>query len=269
MLLSLFKPQPFLDESTTNWIIDTYAWALAHFEAGYFTSNTQLVLPTGEFYPDRVSSIDEMAKSVFGKTLCYAGLEKWPIKLVSPAEYQQNPALQKMPKLSFTGALRGSDVEIISNDFSQSASHNIYVSFNPNQINQPQDLIASFAQAFAAIMIVQRGIEPPGGQQFMPQAIDLVASFMGFGVMFANTAYQFKGGCGSCYNKYANREVALPENEMLYCLALYSVLKGVTAKQVTPHLKGHLRSGFKKAFKELDKKRQTKALKVLENKVTP
>ena len=95
----------------------------------------------------------------------------------------------------------------------------------PNQ--STQDLVASFCQAFAAILIAQRGEQPPGGEQFLPQAIDLLASYMGFGVMFANTAYQFKGGCGSCYNRYANREVALPENEMVSCLALFTVLKGL------------------------------------------
>lgn len=210
MLLSLFKSQPFLDESTTNWIIDTYAWALEQFDAQFFKETTQLILPTGDFYPDKVSSIDEMAASVFEKTLNYAGMAKWPIKLISPANYQQNPQLRKMPKLSFESKLRGETVIIHSDNYRQGVSNTIYVSFNPNQINQPQDLIASFAQAFAAIIIVQRGVEPPGGEQFMPQAVDLLANFMGFGVMFANTAYQFKGGCGSCYNKYANREVAFP-----------------------------------------------------------
>ena len=260
MLLSLFKTQPFLDESTTNWILDTYAWACEQFDGKYFQSETQLILPTAEFFPDKVSSIEQMAISVFAKTLRYAGLEKWPIKLVSPRDYQQNPALQKMPKLSFSGSLRGANAELVSHDFSQGATNTIYVSFNPNQINQPQDLIASFGQAFAAIIIAQRGSLPPGGQEFMPQAIDLVASFMGFGVMFANTAYQFKGGCGSCYNKYANREASLPEQEMLYCLALFSVLKNIKAKDVTPHLKAHLRGSFKKAVKELESKKQAQQL---------
>ena len=204
-----------------------------------------------------------MAQTVFDKTLQYSGMTNWPIKLVSPVVYHQNPNLHNMPKLQFKGAIRSDKVEVFSADFSQVASNTIYVSYNPNQINQPQDLIASYAQAFAAILITQRGVLPPGGEQFMPQAIDLVASFMGFGVMFANTAYQFKGGCGSCYNKYANREAALPENEMVYCLAMFSVLKSIPVKQVTLHLKPHLRSSFKKAYKELEGKRKTQELPLL------
>ncbi|WP_448550117.1 hypothetical protein [Thalassotalea fusca] len=262
-MLSLFKQQPCLDDSTTLWVLDAYEWALSNFDCETFKQDTQLILPTSEFYPGKVSSIEEMAQNVFDKTLHYAGMGNWPIKLVPPAAYHQNPQFHNMPKLQFSGALRGESVEVYSADYSHTASNTIYVSYNPNQINQPQDLVASFAQAFAAILIAQRGILPPGGEQFMPQAIDLVASFMGFGVMFANTAYQFKGGCGSCYNKYANREAALPENEMVYCLAMFSILKNIPVKQVTLHLKSHLRSGFKKAYRELENKRKAQELPLL------
>ncbi len=267
MLLSLFQTKPYLDDSTTLWILDTYHWALTHFDAQEFRNNSQLVLPTSDFYPGKVSSIEEMAASVFEKTLAYAGMKNWPIKLISPMAYQQNPQYQQMPKLHFGEAIRGNKVQVFTKDFSQNASqyvnNNIYVSYNPNQINQPQDLVASYAQAFAAILIAQKGITPPGGEKFLPQAIDLVASFLGFGVMFANTAYQFKGGCGSCYNKYANREVALPENEMVYCLAMFAVLKDIPVKQVTLHLKSHLRGEFKKAVKELTAKSKTPEFKLL------
>lgn len=263
MLLSLFKTQPFLDESTTNWIIDTYEWALTQFDSKEFIENTKLVLPTGEFFPAKVSSIDEMAQTVFDKSLEYAGMKNWPIKLVSPVVYQQNPHLHHMPQLTFKNGVRGNEVSVTSSDFSQQAKNTVYVSFNPNQINQPQDLVASFGQALAAILIAQRGVVPPGGEQFMPQAIDLVACFLGFGVMFSNTAYQFKGGCGSCYNKYANREVALPENETLFCLAMFCVLKQIPIKQVKAHLKPHLRSDFKKAYKELESKRKASELPLL------
>ena len=263
MLLSLFQSKPYLDEATTRWIFDTYQWALTHFDRNEFEQQSQLILPTGEFYPDRVSSIEEMAASVFEKTLAYAGMQHWPIKLISPMAYQQNAQYQQMPLLQLGEAIRGDKVQIISNDFRQGANNHIYISYNPNQINQPQDLIASYAQALAAILIAQKGVTPPGGEKFVPQAIDLVSSFLGFGVMFTNTAYQFKGGCGSCYNKYANREVALPENEMVYCLAVFCVLKSIPVTHVTRHLKSHLRGEFKKAIKELNAKRDTQTFKLL------
>ena len=250
MLANIFKTSPLLDNATTAWILDTFAWAITEFDLDVFKQESQLILPTHQFYPGKVNSIAEMAQSVFANTLKYAGMEHWPITLVAPENYQPSA----MAKLSFTDGMRGKHSQVTNNDFSENNQTEILISYNPSQINQPQDLVASFAQTFAAILVAQRGVLPPGGEEFTPQAVDLLACFMGFGVMFANTAYQFKGGCGSCYNKYANREVALPEQEMLYCLALFSTLKNIPVKEVTYHLKSHLRSDYKKAMKELKQK---------------
>ncbi|MDG1733625.1 MAG: hypothetical protein P8M49_03155 [Thalassotalea sp.] len=247
--LPLGNTEPLLDEATRNWILDTFAWAISEFDLAVFKQDTQLILPINKFYPGTVSSIEEMAQSVFDNTLKYAGMQNWPVRLVSPNQFVQKP----MPKLGFVNGMRGSSNQVINNDFSQTNSGEILVSYNPQQINQPQDLVASFAQVFASILIAQRGVLPPGGEKFVPQAVDLVACFMGFGVMFANTAYQFKGGCGSCYNKHANREVALPEQEIVYGLAVFAVLKGIKQKEVSYYLKSHLRSDFNKAYKELTK----------------
>mgnify|MGYP000262367457 CR=1 FL=1 len=243
MFANLFKSTPVIETSSQNWIFDTFSWALENFELTMFKEETRLILPTNEFYPGNVSSVHEMAQSVFDKTLEYAGLQHWPIVLVAPHEFSQ----QTLPKLDFVNTTRGKAVKFNTH---LDAEQSIKVSYNPNQINQPQDLIASFAQAFSMIMIVQSGKAPPGGTEFISQAVDLVACFMGFGVMFSNTAYQFKGGCGSCFNPYANRNVALSENDMVYCLALFTVLKELPIKTVSPHLKSHLRGVFKKAYKE-------------------
>ena len=74
---------------------------------------------------------------------------------------------------------------------------------------------------------------------------------MGFGVIFANTAYQFKGGCGSCNNASLNRQAALTEPETVYALALFCVLKKEPIKQVKGHLKSHLRKDFVNAYKSI------------------
>ncbi len=169
-------------------------------------------------------------------------MERWPLALVEASCYQQVAT----PKLSFSGQLRGSDITVLNPENST-----LPVVFNPAQLNQPQDMIAFYVQQLASMLIQQKQLLPPGGQECLPQAIEVLACVMGFGVMFANTAYQFKGGCGSCYNSRANRQAALPENDSVYCLALFSVLKSIPAKQVTPHLKKHLRSSFKTMVKEI------------------
>ncbi|ADT69669.1 MULTISPECIES: hypothetical protein [Pseudoalteromonas] len=239
-MLTLFKSKPLLAEQEQQWLVDTFIWAAENFDLDFFTKHSQVILPTVEFFPDSVSSIEEMASKVFARVKQYAGMNEWPVTLVAPQQLQP----QVFPHFEFSQHLRGEECHLIV-----PASHTINVSFNPNQINQPQDLVASFAGTLATILIHHVGVLPPGGKEYLPQATDALACFLGFGVMMSNTVYQFKGGCGSCYNPYANREAALSETHTVFMHALVSYFK--QDKHSKKHLKPHLRGQFKKAQKEI------------------
>lgn len=239
-MLALFKTKSLLDEQEQQWLIDTFIWAAENFDSEFFLNNTQLILPNHQFFPDSVSSIEEMADKVFQRVVDYAGMSAWPINLVKPQQLQP----QVFPHFAFSNELRGENTQLIV-----APPHQVNVSFNPNQINQPQDLVASFAGTLATIMIHHVGILPPGGKALLPQASDVLACYFGFGVMMSNTVYQFKGGCGSCYNPYANREATLSESQTLFMHALVSHFKG--DKQSKKYLKPHLRGQFKKAQREI------------------
>jgi hypothetical protein len=239
-MLALFKSKPLLEQAEQQWLIDTFIWAVEHFDAEFFTKHTQIILPTVAHFPDSVSSIEEMATKVFVRVRDYAGMSAWPIQLVAPQQLQP----QVFPHFEFAEHLRGEQSQLIV-----PPSHTINISFNPNQINQPQDLVASFAGTLATVLIHHVGVLPPGGKDYLPQAADALACFLGFGVMMSNTVYQFKGGCGSCYNPYANREAKLSETHTVFMHALISYFKNDSVSK--KHLKPHLRSQFKKAQKEI------------------
>lgn len=248
-ILDLFASKPLLEEGVQRWLVDTYSWAIEQFNGDLLKHESKLVLPTNEFFPGRVSSVHEMAERVFEQTVKYAGMQNWPLKLVAP-----NVATNtQIPALTCSRLLRGDSAHIV---ITQNEGSMIEIGYNPAQVNQPQDLVSSFAQVLATLLVYQAPTLPPGGKDNIPQAIDLVACFMGFGVIFANTAFQFKGGCGSCNNRFANRQSTLTELETVYSLALFCLLKGVDKTKVLPHLKGHLRSTFKKALKELGKEKE-------------
>ena len=92
---------------------------------------------------------------------------------------------------------------------------------------------------------------PPGGAEYWPHVTELLAGYLGFGLMFANSAYTFRGGCGSCYNPNANRDAYLTERQSTYVLAIFATLKNLPVASVSKHLKGHLRGFYKKAAKEI------------------
>ena len=259
-LLNIIKPgkqidvSDVIDESSHQWILDTFSWAITHFDVLEFKNNSQLVLPNNQFYQGSVSSVHEMALSIFKQTTAYAGMQEWPIVLLTPEQFFAGSQQISIPPFNMTDNCRGENTAFatLSEEDSQKLQQQpIMLSYRANQVNQPQDLISSIVQNLANILIVQQSSLPPGGKEFIPQAVDIIACFMGFGIIFSNTAYQFKGGCGSCNNPNANRQSALPENETVHALALFCLLKSIKPKAVKPHLKSHLRKQFSRSYNAL------------------
>jgi hypothetical protein len=247
-MLSFFKTQPLLDESSSRWIFDAFAWAIEHYDSEFFARDSQLVLPNNAFFPTRANSVDELANSVFEKVSLYSGLTKWPFKLVEPQQYFPQQYQIEHP----TAVIRGDKADDTTHqNMLQNPQDKLMVSYDPVQLNQPQVMVANYAAMLAGYLTGLSNQPPPGGEEHRAPAIEILAIFMGFGVMFANTAYAFRGGCGSCHNHAANRTAVLTENEAVYALALFAALKDIDNKTATEHLKKHLRSSYKQAIKQI------------------
>jgi hypothetical protein len=246
-MFGLFKDRALLEETSAQWLFDAFAWSLENFNEKLFYSDTQLVLPNNQFFPGRVDSVQGMANLVFEQVKHYAGISHWPTLLAD----QNSCSLLNPPQVEIRGALRGP--EGIA-DETVAVDHRLQIPYNPQQINNPEGMIAVFAHTLAHYMGQMAKTPPPGGVEYWPHATELLAIFLGFGVMFANSAFTFRGGCGSCYNPNSNRDAYLSEREATYALAIFSVLKGIPNSSVTSHLKSHLRSFYKKAVKEINQR---------------
>ena len=244
MAFGLFNKQPVIDPSSAEWIFSAYGWALQNFDADLFYSDTVLVLPTNEFFPGSATSAQGMAENIFERVKGYACVSHWPTVVKDQSLCQ----LVESQQVVIQGALRGPEgiaVELVDDN------QRLVIPYNPQQINNPEGMIATYAHILSHHMGQMAKAPPPGGVDYWPQATELLAIFLGFGLMFANSAYNFRGGCGSCYNPYAQRAAYLSETEATYALALFSVLKSVPNSDVTPHLKKHLRGVYRKSVKEI------------------
>ncbi len=246
-----FSRTPLIDEPSRDWLLDAFAWALRNADTEVFFQQTQLILPTPEFFPERSHSAAEMATHALNRVKRYAHMEQWPFQLVDPNQLQSAVTVEPI----LEGRLRNN---IATGHVATKTSPAQHLPALPltcisQQLNNPEALIGTFAQGVSYYLNTQIKELPPGGQDFLPQAIDLLATFLGFGVMLVNSAYTFKGGCGSCYNPLSNRNAALTETDTLYALAIFCELKGLPSSSAKPHLKKHLRSGFVRACKEIKK----------------
>jgi hypothetical protein len=246
-MFDLFNHQPVLSEPSSQWLFDGFAWSLENFDASLFYQHAVLVLPTNEFFPGRVDSTQGMANLIFDQVKGYAGISHWPTLV----REQNSCSLIQSPQVEIKGALRGPEGYL---DESVPDSQRLQIPYNPQQISNPEGMIASFAHTLAHYLGQMAKEPPPGGVEYWPQITELLAVFLGFGVMFANSAFTFRGGCGSCYNPNANRDAYLSEQEATYALAIFAVLKEIPNSSVTGHLKKHLRGFYKKAVKEIQQR---------------
>lgn len=261
-----FKAKPLIDENSADFIFSTVAWVLQNFDHDEFFNRTRLVSPTNEFFPGLVNSVDEKAQNLFRHTVRYSGLRHWPFELKSLAERDHNDECQVQPAAQDALALihRNSFPHVSIADNGADAyglqvpvimtPQPLFVFYNPQQTLKPEDLSASYAHVVAQHLIIQSQQHPPGGNQFFAEASEVLASMMGFGVLLSNSAYTFRGGCGSCYNAMANRQPALTELDSVFTLALFCRLKGIRYKEATVHLKKHLRSSYQQAVKQIDQR---------------
>ncbi|NOX08892.1 MAG: hypothetical protein GXP22_05295 [Gammaproteobacteria bacterium] len=244
-MFGLFSKREVLTEDAIEWLFDGFAWALRNFDRDVFFNETILVTPSNKHFPGRVDSVEGMASLIFEQVKVYAGMKHWPCRLIDQSRVSEPP---QQVKVLINGRIRGAgglELDAVDED------HKLLVAYNPHQINDPEGMVATYAHTLAHYLGSMAEEAPPGGAELWPQVTELVAVFMGFGTMFANSAAVFRGGCSRCHNPLSERSAFLSQDEVTYALALFCVLKEIPNKEVLPHLKKHLRSIFKGAVKEL------------------
>jgi len=243
-MLSLFRSNPLLDETTTQWLYDCYAWALRNMDSKFFHQETLLVTPTNEHFPGRVDSAEKMVEITFERVRTYAGMQNWPVTPATPTELDSWGAISE---IRIEGSLRGADCRVSV----MGETDRLPIAYDPQQARQPDRLIALFARELASHLVRVPQEPPPGGEEYKDHATDVIAIFLGFGVFMANNAFTMGGGgCSGC-GKSPQALGNLMEDEMTYALAIFCALKGIKNTQVLPHLKAKLRPHYKKAAKEI------------------
>ena len=252
MLLGFLGRQDLVKEEDARWLFDTFAWSLRNFDRDVFFDETILVVPDNEHFAGRAQSVPEMAELIFDHVRRYAGMQHWPLHLA----HGNSCSLSPPTELRMPGDLRGAKALARSNP---NASEGVALAYDPELVSNPEALIASFAHALAHYLGQSAAEPPPGGPVYWPQATEVLAVFMGFGLMFANSAFSVPArSCGSCGGPQAQRRSFLTQYESTYALAIFSVLKGIPEKNVARRLKKHLRPFYRKCLREIT--RRTDAL---------
>lgn len=247
-MLGFFSKQDQVDEEAARWLFDTFAWSLSNFDAEVFYRETRLVVPSNEYFPGRETSVEGMARLIFEHVARYAGMQHWPFRLVDQAICSLTPPAG----VRIRGALRGSK-GIAQGQLDD--ANRLTVVYDAALLGNPEALIAGYAHSLAHYLGQTANQPPPGGSAYWPQATELLAVFMGFGLMFANSAFFVPvRSCGSCGGAPAQRRSYLTQYESTYALAIFSVLKEIPSQAVGRYLKKALRPFFRRCVREIQAK---------------
>ena len=247
MIFDLFQREPLLDDTTRDWIHEVFAWAMRHQGREIFFGGTPLVLPTPDFFPGRADNAHGMAKLIFDSVRGHAGLSHWPCRLLEPGALAAQP-YPGHPQASPVRAMPGSQAPSVP-DTGTTQFH-----YAPELVPNPEALIANFAREFAHHVAAGAPEPPPAGAENWGHVTELVGVFMGFGVMFANTAFNIRvNSCGACQGPAAERPGFLSRADLSYALALFCRLKDIPAGRVRPHLKTALRPFFRRALRDINR----------------
>lgn len=241
MMFGFRNRGPLLDDAYAGWMFDVFAWALRNFDAHMFRDETLLVTPSNQHFPGRANSSDEMARLIFDRVVGFAGMQHWPLKLLPPGTCELQPA----GEVRVIAGTRGSRATVAA-----ISPASLTLSYETEYLNNPEAMIAVFAHTLAHHLGSSATEPAPGGSENWPHVTELLAVFLGFGLMFANTALVLpKGGC--CGGPVVRRQAYVSQHDITYALAIFTALKGLPPQQVLKHLKKPLRGHFKRALREV------------------
>ncbi len=242
-MLDFLKPRKVLDEATVAWQFELYRWALNEFDSHLFFQKSVLVTPTNTHFPGRVESVQGMAELVFDRVRKYALLSHWSCRLVPVSEFDP----QAQQPVNIPRPLRIGDDSAAGFEGAP-----LLIAYEPAQVRDPQALIASLAHILAHYLATMAESPPPGGADNWPHACEILAVYLGFGLMLSNSAFTVRtSGCGGCGAAAVGRDNHLSQYDLTYALALFATLKGVPDKMLLCHLKRSLRGYYKAAKRDI------------------
>jgi hypothetical protein len=240
----IFKTKPVLSEEDRDFQHACYEWLLKHFGGSGFYEETVLVLPTEKFSPTKVDSAEEAAETTFAQVKKYAGMEEWPCILRSQEE---DPNLVVAP----TVVVQNTEHNPLGT-FSANENREVTITYNPKLTADPIQMIATFAHELSHYLTGTASEPPPGGWDNWEFATDICASFLGFGIFLANSAFSFQQYTTADSQGWeTSRSGYLSEAEHSYSLALFLNLKGISLERALKYCDTNIKTNLKQAQKEI------------------
>ena len=198
------RPKSFLDSARREWQFAVFAWLLRNCGGYPKFTETPLVLPIDQHFPDRGMSGHAGVAALFRCVRDHAGMADWPCAVEPKSdEARTTVASDRIPVFRY----------------------------DPDLLD-PRAHIANFAHALARYLVETFEEPAPGGASLHEPAVELAAVFMGFGVFMANASIADTG--------HDLNEGEVVHALAMFCL-LRKLDPETVARHLNPHLRKYLR----------------------------
>lgn len=176
------KKRPTIDTETVDWILECWQWldeVLGPVDAG---PPRQMIRPSRSLFPDTSLKGHQKAEHYFARVQALCGLGDWPVELKAQApapDLGQSVVFAAQQSRKALGTFR-------------TKGNAAVITYDPGQLNDPIQLIATFAHELAHYVLLNARDDPPGGPELEELATDLATVHLGFGLFGANAAFSFK-----------------------------------------------------------------------------
>lgn len=248
--MGIFGPKRPLSIDEWEWQLASFKWLIEEFGGIKENPTNQLVIPSADFFPPTSADPSQKAQQIFDQVKILAGMEDWPTRLNAGDETRPAAVAPGFGLKHDTHAPAG-EYRLVENAEGGNIAEIFY---NPSHINQPEQLIATFAHELAHYLMSGAKTPPPGGWKIHELTTDLAAVYLGFGTFLANSASNF-----SAFTEFDQmgwqheRQGYLSEHAFVCAIAIWETLAGRDVLLATPFLKPHLAKDLKAAVKYVQK----------------
>jgi len=234
-----------VDADVADWQFEQFEWLIDNFSSGPGLPDGELWQPIPGHFPKLEG---ELGPHLFACVCRQCGLDPDSFDLIAndPLKSQSLGGLAlahpAIPAPAGTYRIEG-DIET-----------NFREVIDYDATETPLSLVATFAHELSHSFFY-RGYEPwPGDMALHELFTDLIAIYLGYGIFLSNTRFSFKGFTGTGIQGWqASGSGYLPEADMIFALALFMRLKGVSDAAASEHLKPKLAKMLRTAMRQLDR----------------
>jgi hypothetical protein len=226
-------------EDTLRWIVRSYARFLA--AHGKAIGRPELVLPTGDFFPDEFRGDAPGVARLLGRMIEYSPLaDDLPLRI---AFHQADAGAGGCSSPACDSRAAGSGLRGVDE-----LPEGYQVHVEVSDVAHADVLTASLARSVGALVLHEGG-DPLIAAGNSSEASEMAAVACGFGVLLANGAAVWAKSCGGLRMA---RATAMPVEEVAVALALFVDVTGVAHSLPSAHLGATQREAFDLALSWTD-----------------